>query len=132
MRRPQASSLFAIVFGSAWLAGAGLTPCLAQITSRASVGTTGTESDDFSFRAAISADGRYVAFHSRASNLVVGDANDEDDVFVHDNYAGVTILVSVSSSGAITSPSTPVIVKLSTTLICSSRSSSRCGPFQMT
>ncbi len=40
-----------------------------------------------------------MAFHSRASNLVTGDTNGEDDVFVHDLYAGVTVLVSVSSTG---------------------------------
>ncbi len=99
MRRFTARSFLVIVFCSGWLAGVGFTPCPAQITSRASVDTAGTASDDFSFRAAISADGRYVAFHSRASNLVAGDVNDEDDIFVHDNYSGVTVLVSVSSSG---------------------------------
>ena len=72
---------------------------VAQISSRSSVHTSGTESDHFSFRAAVSADGRYVAFHSRASNLITGDTNGEDDVFVHDHFAGVTVRVSVSSSG---------------------------------
>ena len=62
---------------------------VAQISSRRSVHTSGTESDHFSFRAAVSADGRYVAFHSRASNLITGDTNGEDDVFVHfSNIAG--------------------------------------------
>lgn len=36
------------------------------------------------FDPAISADGRYVAFYSFASNLVPGDTNDELDVFVRD------------------------------------------------
>ena len=71
----------------------------AQITSRSSLHTSGTEADHFNFRAAVSADGRYVAFHSRASNLITGDTNDEDDVFVHDHFAGVTVRVSVSSAG---------------------------------
>ena len=72
----------------------------AQINLRASVSTTGLEADHFSFRAAISTDGRWVAFHSRAENLVVGDTNGEDDVFVHDLYAGVTSRVSLSAGGA--------------------------------
>ena len=48
----------------------------------------------------ISADGRYVAFHSRASNLVPGDTNNESDIFVHDQVTGVTERVSVASNGA--------------------------------
>jgi hypothetical protein len=71
----------------------------AQINLRASVSTSGAEADHFSFRAAISTDGRWVAFHSRAANLVTGDTNNEDDVFVHDLYAGVTTRVSVSAAG---------------------------------
>ena len=44
----------------------------------------------------LSADGRFVAFESRATNLVTGqvDVNDESDVFLHDREAGTTILVS--------------------------------------
>ena len=37
---------------------------------------------DDSFGPAISADGRFVAFESYASNLVPGDTNDAYDVFV--------------------------------------------------
>jgi Tol biopolymer transport system component len=48
---------------------------------------------------AISADGRYVAFDSKASNLVPDDANGAMDVFVRDLLAGRTKRVSVSSSG---------------------------------
>jgi hypothetical protein len=47
----------------------------------------------------ISADGRYVAFDSRASNLVPGDANDGFDVFVRDRREGTTKLVSVDAEG---------------------------------
>ncbi len=50
--------------------------------------------------AAISADGRFVAFTSDASNLVAGDTNRNGDVFVRDRVAGTTERVSVSSSGA--------------------------------
>ena len=49
---------------------------------------------------AISADGRYVAFSSRATNLVSGDTNGVVDVFVRDLQAGATERVSVSSTGA--------------------------------
>jgi Tol biopolymer transport system component len=49
--------------------------------------------------AAISADGRFVAFVSQATNLVAGDTNGQPDVFVHDRITGATELVSVNSAG---------------------------------
>jgi PKD repeat protein len=47
----------------------------------------------------LSADGRFVAFTSRADNLVEGDTNGWPDTFVHDRQTGVTERVSVSSTG---------------------------------
>src|SRR5205823_1294058 len=49
---------------------------------------------------AITADGRFVAFASLASNLVAGDTNGTIDVFVHDRATGQTERVSVDSTGA--------------------------------
>lgn len=49
--------------------------------------------------AVLSADGRFVAFQSYASNLVAGDTNGWIDTFVHDRQTGVTERVSVSSAG---------------------------------
>jgi len=69
------------------------------ITSRVSVGPSGIEADDNSFEPALSRDGRYVAFHSYASNLVPGDTNPDCDVFVRDTQQGITSLVSVSTAG---------------------------------
>jgi hypothetical protein len=63
------------------------------------VASDGTEGNDESDAPAISADGRYVAFPSCASNLVAGDTNDQPDVFVHDRQTGQTERVSVSSEG---------------------------------
>jgi Tol biopolymer transport system component len=56
--------------------------------------------DERSFGASISADGRYVAFLSEASNLVVGDTNGQADVYVRDLATGVTQLVSATPQGA--------------------------------
>jgi Tol biopolymer transport system component len=53
-------------------------------TSRVSVSGTGGQANGSNYRPAISADGRYVAFDSDASNLVPGDTNDTNDVFVRD------------------------------------------------
>ena len=70
-------------------------------TVRASVGTDGGQSSGYDSRSAsISADGRYVAFHTRAGNLVPGDTNDSTDVFVRDLVAGRTLLVSVRDDGS--------------------------------
>jgi hypothetical protein len=48
----------------------------------------------------ISGDGRYVTFLSGANDLVSGDSNGADDVFVRDLESGTTTLVSVSMDGA--------------------------------
>jgi Tol biopolymer transport system component len=50
-------------------------------------------------QAAMSADGRFVAFQSSATNLVGHDTNNRSDVFVHDRVSGTTTRVSVSSRG---------------------------------
>ena len=49
--------------------------------------------------ASLSADGRYVAFSSTATNLAPGDTDDGNDVYVRDRQLGTTTLVSVSSAG---------------------------------
>jgi Tol biopolymer transport system component len=47
----------------------------------------------------LTADGSYVAWHSAASNLVVGDTNDAPDCFVYRRSTGETIRVSVATGG---------------------------------
>jgi Tol biopolymer transport system component len=71
----------------------------AQVTRRVSVGPGGQQANGGSFDTVISADGRFVAFVSYASNLVAGDTNDTSDVFVRDRVAQVTRRVSVGSGG---------------------------------
>jgi len=68
-------------------------------TERVSVDSAGNQGDAGSGGPAISADGRYVAFYSYATNLVLGDTNGGWDVFVHDRQTGVTQRVSVDSNG---------------------------------
>ena len=69
-------------------------------TERVSVATGGTEANGVSYTPAISADGRFVAFYSNATNLVGGDTNGTSDVFVHDRQTGTTERVSVATGGA--------------------------------
>lgn len=69
-------------------------------TVRVSVANGGVQANGDSYQGRISGDGRYVAFHSLATNLVPGDTNGERDVFVHDFYTKTTTRVSVASDGA--------------------------------
>lgn len=77
-------------------------------TTRVSVAGDGTEANgpsgdvsDYGPNASISisADGRFVAYRSDASNLVSGDANGVSDVFVFDRQASTTTRVSVAGDG---------------------------------
>src|SRR5262249_13177766 len=68
-------------------------------TERVSVSSQGTQGNHVSYSPTLSADGRFVAFVSYASNLVPGDTDDLGDIFVHDRLTGMTERVSVSSAG---------------------------------
>ena len=69
------------------------------VTERVSVSSTGEQGNVGSLNPSLSADGRFVAFQSYASNLVQNDTNNKVDVFVHDRQTGVTERVSESSTG---------------------------------
>jgi len=68
---------------------------------RVSVASDGTQANFFSQEPSISADGRFVAYLSAATNLVPGDTNSPfvADVFVFDRQTSTTELVSVASDG---------------------------------
>jgi Tol biopolymer transport system component len=68
-------------------------------TARASLDSSGTEGNGQSRHPSLSADGRYVAFESQATNLVSGDTSITSDIFVRDRLLGTTVRVSVSSTG---------------------------------
>ena len=81
-----------------------------RVTRRISVAADGDEADAdgldrptrrnlFMSRPFLSADGRYAAFTSLASNLVPDDRNGVSDVFVHDLFTGATSRASVSADG---------------------------------
>lgn len=69
-------------------------------TTRVNLSSDGEQTNAGSDLPSISADGRYVAFRSRASNLVADDNNWSTDVFVNDRLTGTTHRISVSSEGA--------------------------------
>jgi Tol biopolymer transport system component len=68
-------------------------------TILASRSSSGRRANRGSHKASISGDGRYVAFASKATNLVKHDTNRKTDIFVRDLKRGKTKRVSVSSSG---------------------------------
>jgi uncharacterized repeat protein (TIGR01451 family) len=68
-------------------------------TTRVSEDSAGAQGNGHSGGPSISADGRFVAFESLASNLVAGDTNGEVDIFVHDRVTRQTTRVSLSSTG---------------------------------
>src|SRR5258707_678517 len=75
----------------------------AQTTERVSVATGGAQGNSSPHAlqfCAISADARFVAFTSDADNLVAGDTNGAQDVFVRDRQSATTERVSVDTGGA--------------------------------
>ncbi len=68
-------------------------------TLRVSVNSDGEESNNHSFSPTISADGRFIAFHYSASNLVVNDTNNAEDIFIHDRLTSQTTRVSENTTG---------------------------------
>ncbi|MBF0166971.1 MAG: DUF4347 domain-containing protein [Alphaproteobacteria bacterium] len=73
---------------------------LAQTTTTIDVDSSSTAADGAAGAAALSSDGRYVAFTSSATNLVANDTNGASDVFLRDTQTGTTTRVSVTNAGA--------------------------------
>ena len=71
----------------------------AHRTYRVSLSSGGKQGNGYSSDPSISANGRYVAFESAASNLVNGDTNAHVDVFLRDRSTGKTYRIDVSSTG---------------------------------
>jgi Tol biopolymer transport system component len=67
-------------------------------TTRVSVASDGTQANNDSIDPAMSADGRYVVFASQASNLVSGDTNGLQDIFLRDRMLGTTTRLSIGAA----------------------------------
>lgn len=92
-------STMALVALAVGLGGAMAAPS-AGATERVSLATDGTQGNKGSEDAALSGDGRYVAFESEASNLVANDTNGEEDIFVRNRQTGQTSRITVGPGGA--------------------------------
>ncbi len=72
------------------------------VLSRISVNSDGEQADNYSYSASISADGRYIAFGSTASNLLSMHGNKKHNkghIFVHDQHTATTTQVSINRHG---------------------------------
>ena len=84
-----------------------LSTCSVSVTELVSINRTGTDSGRApdlteyhgSFDPVVSANGRFVAFRSTATDLVKSSANGLGDVFVRDLETGTTALVTVNRTG---------------------------------
>ena len=74
-------------------------PAAAQYT-RVTVGLGGAQPNGTNGGGVLSADGRFAAFESAASNLVSADTNASTDIFVRDLVLGETTRVSVANDGS--------------------------------
>ncbi len=71
-----------------------------RLTQLVSIGVHNAPADGPSYNPVVSNNGQFVAFQSRATNLVEGDNNNAIDVFVRDLSSGKTELVSVNPQGS--------------------------------
>jgi Tol biopolymer transport system component len=71
----------------------------AQQYTRVSVSTAGTQADGASGGAVFSGDSRFVVFSSSATNLVTGDTNGSNDVFIRDLVGHTTSRLSIATDG---------------------------------
>jgi hypothetical protein len=69
--------------------------------TRVSLGSGGAEANGASTAPALSADGRFVAFESTATNLVAADTNNRADIYQFDRNTGVTRRVSINTNPAL-------------------------------
>jgi len=68
-------------------------------TTRVSVTSKGAQTNGAEGRVSISSDGQRIAFQSDAWNIVSGDTNEVQDIFVHDLKTHKTVRVSLTASG---------------------------------
>ncbi|HTV01060.1 MAG TPA: hypothetical protein VMF13_10995 [Luteitalea sp.] len=70
------------------------------VTARVSIALRGEAANAEAHFPTISKDGRYIAFSADANNLVEGDTNNVQDVFLHDRIVRSTTRISLTTDGA--------------------------------
>jgi len=80
---------------------------LLGVSRRCSVTTLGGEASQASNEPQVSRDGRWVVFQSNTPDLVQGDTNNAEDIFLRDTVSNITIRISVATYGVESSPFFP-------------------------
>lgn len=101
---------------------------LTSRTTRISLSSAGRESNGPSGMPSISADGHVVAFPSSATNLVGGDRNGVQDIFVRDTRSGETHRVGVGVGGEPNGPSLAPVVSADGRMVAFSSEASNLVP----
>ncbi len=104
MNSKFSKSIWQIVIGCAFMisltsTGNPVQVRAAEVVTRVSVDSNEVQGNAISYVGDISADGRFVAFDSEATNLVLDDTNGVSDVFLRDLQLGTTVRVSVTAMG---------------------------------
>lgn len=81
------------------------------VTSLVSAASDSTQGDFESNNPGISADGRFVAFASKARNLVPGDTNGRGDLFIHDRMTGETSRVPLFPDAPLANGAPPRLLR---------------------
>ncbi|HEX7132576.1 MAG TPA: DUF4214 domain-containing protein [Iamia sp.] len=103
--RPRRLTAVGLGLGLALLAALAPTAPAGAVTDRepitglASVDRTGGAADDVALNPSVSDDGRFIAFESRADDIVGGDTNARVDIFVRDTLASTTVKITHGWSG---------------------------------
>src|SRR5262249_5842969 len=82
---------------------------VAGTTTLVSVNTSGSGGNSDSVAAAVTPDGRYVAFESYARDLVAGDTSLGAQIYLRDLAAGTTTLVSAGQGSGTFIASNPLV-----------------------
>jgi Tol biopolymer transport system component len=70
-------------------------------TTRVSVASDGTQSNNTSSWSEMSGDGRYVTFDSYATNFIANDTNGNNDIFVHDRQTTLAVELSGNTTSIV-------------------------------
>ncbi|MEP6955459.1 MAG: hypothetical protein ABI883_01435 [Chthoniobacterales bacterium] len=70
-----------------------------SLTTRVSINSNGGQANNDCYEPRITSDGRFVVFRSLAGNLVTGDGNNRNDVFLRDRQTSTTKRISMSNNG---------------------------------
>src|SRR5947207_2828700 len=99
-RKPYKRLLVVSLVGACAAGGAYAVAAPAHLrTHRVSVSSSGAQGNAEAGELAMSGDGRFVAFASKATNMVRGDTNGVADIFVRDRKTGKTRRITISTSG---------------------------------